>query len=825
MSNASGILTPVTQGLFGGANANQPAPTIDTSGTNAWQGNPALAGQNQQGQQAAQNLALQTAQGKGPSAAQSLLNQQTAQTQAGANALAASGSGSSGQGIARRNAMMAGSNAMQTLGGQAATARAQEQLGGESLYGNLTNTARGQDLTAAGQQAQLASNQGQLQEQQNQINAQSAQANAAANQGTFQSLAGMAAGATLFAADGDVGGARIGTSVFKEPTTADAKHAPGAPPPGQESKWIIREEPDFVLLVNARTGKKYKMGMDQLSKHEEQQVQAPHGAGPIDGSDSQRIHSQMADGDLGGDPRFAAMVRRAHPGLYKAAQYADGSLGGGLAVSMPVEPTGPEVASARKETGDPGYYGYVPFSRQPQDAGPSGNSDDAEWAEADALAAGNPDLVSGVGAPSAQPSKGGGLASVIGGALLGFSNPNALGRVAAAKYGARQNLAPIPTPSPMHTYSDGDLGDSLTNAIKAADDRIAKARQDEWARQTTDKALRGISSLRTEVLSSMDPPADDTRTLLKRRPGDDEGSVALYTSPQTGRRLEGLGWGDFQDVASPGSATGMQEGEVTERRFHDADLDEDPDSEESGTETNTAREAFDKDIVRTRHELEDDRPATRVYDVDNPLDVWDYEAGLQRQRDDARDLSWMEQNNPYLPSADSPGQQGDPLDVDDPEQVAEYERSHPQRPAFAALFSVPKSEAGPTDFMSALHARNQAYDRSGGLPQAARDFEHDTVEDTRHEDQLSRLGLDLVPGEAETISLEEARKRTKSRYAIRALMKKWAEESRTPRPPRPEDETEEEVASYPDADLGEKPRKGRALGKLMKTQKRKTKAA
>src|SRR6185312_15210393 len=205
MSNPVGALGSITQGIFGGPNQNQAAPTIDTSGTNAWQGNPGNVAGNEAAQQQAIAMAQRTAAGQGPSAATSLLNEQTKQAQAQAGAMAASGQGSTGQALARRDAMMAGANATQELGGQAATARAQEQLGGEQLAGSLASGARGQDLTAAGQQAGLAQSQGQLQEQQNQTNTQSATSNATSAGNTLTSMAGMAAGALMFA-DGDARG-------------------------------------------------------------------------------------------------------------------------------------------------------------------------------------------------------------------------------------------------------------------------------------------------------------------------------------------------------------------------------------------------------------------------------------------------------------------------------------------------------------------------------------------------------------------------------------------------------------------------------------------
>lgn len=62
-------------------------------------------------------------------------------------------------------------------------------------------------------------------------------------------------------------GKRVGQSKLEEP--------------GGGSKWTLREEPDFILAKNDRTGALEKVATQPLSAGERRQAMAPHGAGPI----------------------------------------------------------------------------------------------------------------------------------------------------------------------------------------------------------------------------------------------------------------------------------------------------------------------------------------------------------------------------------------------------------------------------------------------------------------------------------------------------------------------------------------------------------------
>jgi hypothetical protein len=278
--NPVGAISGVAQGLYGGPDQNQATPTIDTSGTNAWLGTN-NANANQAAQQSAMGMASQTAQGLGPSVADTTANQQMGQAAANSSALASSGSGSQGAGAARRQAMTTGATMANQVGSQASVNKAQEQLSGEALLGNEAGAARGQDTAAANTQAGLATAQGNLTEQQNQTNAQGAAFNAQQGSNLMSSIGGAASGAV----------SAIG-SMFSGLDVAPNDAPPGEggselhlvePGKAQGSHWILREEPDFLLAKNVKSGGLYKVPMVPLSPKEHAQAMKPHGAGPLGG--------------------------------------------------------------------------------------------------------------------------------------------------------------------------------------------------------------------------------------------------------------------------------------------------------------------------------------------------------------------------------------------------------------------------------------------------------------------------------------------------------------------------------------------------------------
>lgn len=459
------------------------------------------------------SMAQQTAAGKGPSAATDLLKAQTAQTQANTNALASSAPGAS-QAEARRNAMMIGAGATQGLGAQAAAARSREQLGGESLAGELASQARGQDIQNAGLAEQAAMGNANLQLGQNQLNQQQAQFNAQQNQQMLGSMAGLGAGAMLAFADGDVG----------------PQGANFVEPPGKTSRpamITLREETStdgnpFLLMIDQRTGKMQKVQGIDLTPEELQQVHRPHGAGPMDANSPNRQAKQMADGDVTGRPgdppspmrprSFADVVRMAHSGLYAdgdVSNYAsDPSYGSiGDPQSGPTHPEWAPSSSRMPYTPPAQRTGAQPYDVQanaPSDEAVYNSTrsqvpeSEADWNKATQLAtaAGNggapapktgptyyedPALQNelheatglsptpryswgGAKSPTAAGSGGGGgnpFFKALGGALAGYSNPKNL----EALYGKRPVYQLQDTGTP--TYPDGDINGQLDAAHKA----------------------------------------------------------------------------------------------------------------------------------------------------------------------------------------------------------------------------------------------------------------------------------------------------------------------------------------------------------------------
>jgi hypothetical protein len=195
---AQGPVGAFSNFLFGGVDDNRQTPTIDQTGV---QKNLGLAGVARGQEGDVYGLASQMAQGKGPSAAtaaaQSALNQGVAAN----NALAASGTGQIGQAAARRNAMAANANLAGNIGGQAATARAQEEIGATGLAGSLAGGMRGQDVQTAGLTGNLATNQASLEQQNTAQQLEAQKTNAQQGPDFLKSLASGASAALPFLSD------------------------------------------------------------------------------------------------------------------------------------------------------------------------------------------------------------------------------------------------------------------------------------------------------------------------------------------------------------------------------------------------------------------------------------------------------------------------------------------------------------------------------------------------------------------------------------------------------------------------------------------------
>jgi hypothetical protein len=97
------------------------------------------------------------------------------------------------------------------------------------------------------------------------------------------------------------GGNRVGESSLEEP--------------GGGSKWTLREEPDFILAKNDRTGALEKVATQPLSPGERKQAMAPHGAGPI---------SKHGDMGLGGGDAPPQQVQTMNPAAVTSPQMMGG---------------------------------------------------------------------------------------------------------------------------------------------------------------------------------------------------------------------------------------------------------------------------------------------------------------------------------------------------------------------------------------------------------------------------------------------------------------------------------------------------------------------
>lgn len=152
----------------------------------------AQMGTSAQNQQLIQALQQQAA-GQGPTVAQNQLNQSTAQNINRSAAMAASSKGVD-PALAAKMGIDSAANANQTAAGQAATLRAQEQLGAMGQLGNAINSQSNVNLGMAGLAGQLANTYGGLNNQ-SQLGQQQIQAGAEKQNASFgQNLLGGALG-------------------------------------------------------------------------------------------------------------------------------------------------------------------------------------------------------------------------------------------------------------------------------------------------------------------------------------------------------------------------------------------------------------------------------------------------------------------------------------------------------------------------------------------------------------------------------------------------------------------------------------------------------
>lgn len=269
--NATPYQDPNNNGNYGYTNTapNMFTDAVDVDPNQTTAGAYATGTQagSQAAQQQAYNQTAALAQGKGPSLATQLLNQQAAAAMGNTNAMASSAQGSQSA-LARRQAMMQGGQQMQALGAQGATARAQEQLGATQLQGQQAAQMRSQDQTLAAQGLGTTYNQAGL------------------NLGEYGVSKGVQVANEQMAIQGgqDVAmGIGAGLSLLSSPQAKTDVQAADMhlSEPGGGAHWIIREEPNFLLAANARTGEFRKILTAPLSPEEHSQAMKKHGAGPV----------------------------------------------------------------------------------------------------------------------------------------------------------------------------------------------------------------------------------------------------------------------------------------------------------------------------------------------------------------------------------------------------------------------------------------------------------------------------------------------------------------------------------------------------------------
>jgi hypothetical protein len=271
------------------------ATTIDETGFQQGMGQ---AGDSRQGQGDATQLAQLAATGQAPSAAAEQQKQGLEQAQQQAAAQGASTRGGFGLGMAAKTAAGVQGNLAQQAVSKAAELRAGEQATARGQYLQATAEKRAQDLQAAGLSAQEAQAQAQLEQQQQLANQKESSDILAGAVGAGSSVLGSMLG--MFS-DESVKNPVVGDLHMMEPHQVN---------PGMGlSHWVLREEPNFVLMKNMRTGDVGKLTPDPLTRQDKAELQEPHGAdqdyGDLGLKGGNQVYGDAPVGG-GGDPISSA---------------------------------------------------------------------------------------------------------------------------------------------------------------------------------------------------------------------------------------------------------------------------------------------------------------------------------------------------------------------------------------------------------------------------------------------------------------------------------------------------------------------------------------
>ncbi len=213
---------------------------------------------------------------------------------------------------AQMQAAQSGAAAQQAAAQQSVQGRIQEEY-------NAAQGMQGVGQLSEGEQninAQTAYQQAALQQQQQDINARSAlgyaglenqvnteQMNAQMQQqaqmsGNYLGASGMGMNQSQFNTTNNenmaMGGLGAAAGLALAFADADLQE------PGGDAHWTLREEPDFILAVNQRTGRMGAIDPRPLTDREFNQAMAKHGAGPLGGDDPRRQRTTFSDMPIGG---------------------------------------------------------------------------------------------------------------------------------------------------------------------------------------------------------------------------------------------------------------------------------------------------------------------------------------------------------------------------------------------------------------------------------------------------------------------------------------------------------------------------------------------
>ena len=294
--------------------------------------------------------------GTGPSLASAQMQQATDQSIAAQMAAANSARGGLAGAAAQRQASQQGAAMQQNAAQQSMQGRIQEEY-------NAAQGMQGVGQLSEGEQninAQTAYQQAALQQQQQDINARSAlgygqlenqvnteQLNAQQQQQAQQSsnylaASGMGMNQSQFNTNQTtnevLGGIEAGGMLLAAAADADLQE------PGGPAHWTLREEDNYILAKNQRTGEMRALATRPLTDREFNQAMSKHGAGPLGGEDPRRMRTTFHDFQMGAPNMGMApqpvIGRPGTPAIGPVMQQPRPAPGGGMQMRAPMPGAG-----------------------------------------------------------------------------------------------------------------------------------------------------------------------------------------------------------------------------------------------------------------------------------------------------------------------------------------------------------------------------------------------------------------------------------------------------------------------------------------------------